>query len=172
MTVFNPYGPFQVPVRHLPRGRVIATDEVIREWWHSSGLPDGIALACGLFVFAMRAGSHYVPYYVGRTSRQGFARECFTPHKRNKYNHALALQGGTPVLCLIAHPKRRGPINNTAICSLEIELIKHAHRCNPNLLNERLLEALPAWTVAGVLRSNDHPTESASKLKQILGMAS
>jgi hypothetical protein len=168
--VFEPYGPFDLPFETLPRGRRIASDEAIAEWWEYLDY-DKLGDARGVFVFSLRAGKGYTPYYVGKTSRQTFARECFTSHKRDKYNHALALQAGTPMLSLLAHPTRRGPVNHSAIDGLELELIQHAYARNPDeLMNERRIEDLPIYSVAGVLRSGrGKPSKDARELKRILG---
>jgi hypothetical protein len=169
--VFDPYGPFPVPVLNLGRGRLIATDDVIDEWWE--GLPyTDLGTSRGVFVFSLRAGKGFTPYYVGKTSRQDFAHECFTAHKRNKYNHALALQSGTPMLSFIAHPTRRGPVNHNAIDQLELELIQYAYDRNPDyLMNERRIEDLPRWSIAGALRhGRGKPSADAIALRRILGL--
>lgn len=169
--VFEPYGPFDIPWDKLPRGRRIASDETIAAWWECLEYAN-LSTARGVFLFSLRAGKGYTPYYVGKTSRQGFANECFTPHKRNKYNHALALQAGTPTLSLLAHPTRRGPVNHSAIDGLELELIQHAYARNPTeLMNERRIEDLPIYSVAGVLRSGrGKPSGDARELRRILGI--
>jgi hypothetical protein len=168
--VFDPYGPFDIPVHSFARGRVIAPDNEIKRWWDDLDYDELHALK-GVFVFALRAGKGYKPYYVGKTSKQGFGRECFTPHKRNKYNHALAMQAGTPTLMLLAHPQRRGSINHSAIDSLELELINMAYERNPDLMNERRIEDLPIYSVAGVLRSGrGKRSEDATELRRILGI--
>jgi hypothetical protein len=122
-------------------------------------------------VFALRAGKGCKPYYVGMTSKQDFGRECFTSHKRNKYNHALAMQAGTPTLMLLVHPQRRGSVNHSAIDSLELELINMAYERNSDLINERHIEDLPIYSVAGVLRSGrGEPSGDAIELRRILGI--
>jgi hypothetical protein len=168
--VFEPYGPFDVPYHRLARGRVIAPDKEIAAWWDDLGYDD-LYFSRGVFVFALRAGKGYAPYYVGKTSRQNFGRECFTSHKRNKYNHALALQAGMPTLMFLTHPVRKGPVNHSAIDSLELELINMAYARNQYLMNERRIEDLPIYSVAGVLRSGrGKPSADARELRRILGV--
>jgi hypothetical protein len=168
--VFEPYGPFDVPYHRLARGRMIAPDDEIAEWWADLEYTD-LSNAKGVFVFSLRAGRGYTPYYVGKTSRQEFGRECFTSHKRNKYNHALALQAGMPTLMFLTHPTRRGPVNHSAIDGLELELINMAYARNEQLMNERRIEDLPIYSVAGAIRSGrGKPSEDAVELKRILGI--
>lgn len=169
--VFEPYGPFELPIERLPWGRRIAPDRELAAWWKALDYND-LGSARGVFVFSLRAGKGYTPYYVGKTSRQTFSDECFTPHKREKYNHALALQAGTPMMFLVVHPTRRGPVNHSAIDGLELELIQHAYARNPDeLMNERRIEDLPIYSISGVLRtSRGQPSRDAQELKRILGI--
>jgi len=169
--VFDPYGPYEVPVLNLDRGRIVATDDAIAEWWGDLPYLD-LGLSRGVFVFSLRAGKGFTPYYVGKTSKQDFAHECFTAHKRNKYNHALALQAGTPVMILIAHPPRRGPVNHSIIDQLELELIQYAYDRNPHyLMNERRIEDVPRWSISGALRhGRGKPSADAIALRRVLGL--
>lgn len=170
--VFEPYGPFVVPVLNLDRGRVVSTDQ-LDEWWEELDLDqEGLSTGRGVFVFSLKAGKGYTPFYVGKTSRQDFEHECFTPHKRDKYNHALASRSGTPVLSLIAYPTRRGAVNHNAIDQLELELIQYAYERNPDgLRNERRIEDIPRWSIAGALRhGRGKPSNEATELRRILGL--
>mgnify|MGYP001560557112 CR=1 FL=1 len=159
--VFVPEGPFEVPVEHLPRGRRIAASRQMREFWERVG--DDIAGAKGVYLFAMRAGRGFTPYYVGKAARQPFLRECYTPDKRNKFNAALAHQRGTPVIIFLPSPLRRGRTNLPAIAALEQEMIQYGYEKNPRLLNIHHASDPPKWNVQGVLRGGRGRRSEAAK---------
>lgn len=49
---------------------------------HRDRLPDG----CGCYVSALKNGSNIVVWYVGKTEKCTFRKECFQAHKVNIYN--------------------------------------------------------------------------------------
>ncbi len=82
------YGPIAVPVRLVNRVKFIDSDRLPELWEQQA---EGLASKRGLYVFAMRAGQGFTPWYVGRTSK-GFEKEIFTPHKVVKYQRIFADQ--------------------------------------------------------------------------------
>lgn len=76
-----------------------------------------------------------------------------------------------PTLMFLTYPTRKGPVNHSAIDGLELELINMAYARNEYLMNERRIEDLPLYSVAGVLRSGrGKPSQDARELKRILGI--
>jgi hypothetical protein len=58
----------------------------------------GLTEACGCYVFAVRAGKGYSPYYVGQACKRSILMEALNPSNREKYNKVLGDRKGTPVL--------------------------------------------------------------------------
>ncbi len=66
------------------------------EKW-STGLSD----ACGCYVFAIRAGKGYTPYYVGQACKRAMLDEALNPSNREKYNEVCSEGKGMPVMFLL-----------------------------------------------------------------------
>jgi hypothetical protein len=121
-------------------------------------------------VFGIRAGGGITPVYVGKTHRQTFAEECFTPHKVGKYNEGLVeYRRGTPVLFLLTPPVRRGRPNQGNVDELEAFLIQTGVAANEDILNVQGT-ARADWTIAGVLRTGQgRASESATLFERMMG---
>lgn len=161
------YGPVVVPIRLVNRGKFIDTDR-LHELWEQQA--EGLASKRGLYVFAMRAGRGFTPWYVGRTSK-GFEKEIFTPHKVVKYQRIFADQvTGTPVLFFVAKPGRPNVVPAPVLREAEKELIAIAYRCNPALENKQHAKAR-AWSSRGVIGGRaGRPTGSAAAFGTMLGI--
>lgn len=104
---FDVFGPFELPRNELKtlidRKRLDDLRKAIEN--EAPGLSD----ACGCYVFAMRSGGGYTPWYVGRTKLNTIFREATSADKLNKYADVLndtnadtnQQKIGTPVLFVI-----------------------------------------------------------------------
>jgi len=162
-TTFAVYGPCEVPVYQGAGGRTITTDEV-RVFWQSNS---SVAKSKGCYVFAMRAGKGFSPYYVGKATK-GFKQEAFSPHKLTKYQQCLAdYRRGTPVMFFVVASGKKG--GNTAhIGELEGFLIQVGLTANPYLLNVKGTKA-EDWGITGVLRGGKgKPSQDARQFRRLM----
>lgn len=131
----------------------------------------------GCYVFSIRAGKGALPWYVGLAEKQSFRKECFTPHKINHYNNAIAARKGTPFLTLIpkytpnwklSSPNNRG---HRDIQQLEVMLIGNCLTRNKNLLNVSDTKLLREMMVHGLLNSPPgKPKSEVRDFKSLLGL--
>lgn len=164
--MFEVYGPFEVP---LEKGyRRVAKD--LRTLWEQEGASE-VGDRAGVYVLCIKTSRGEMPTYVGKTTKQSFKAEAFTPAKLYLYDKALDdYKIGKPVIYFIAYPIVRGPINAKAIDELETYLINEASRRNPNLTNLRKVKKYN-WGICGVLRTGPgKPSASATKFKGALGL--
>jgi len=124
-------GPIEIP---WGDDRYIETRDLGGFWSAPEQARPGISTSHGIYLFAMRAGHGYTPWYVGKTSaRRGFSDEVCQPHKLGHYNAVVhRYQRGTPVLFLIypvteVHSSLRKPSKaelNLACCRFRRRLPK------------------------------------------------
>src|SRR5580692_11425011 len=62
---------------------------------------EGLSDACGCYVFAIRAGRGYTPYYVGQATKRAIPKEALNPSNREKYNVVLGYGRGRPVIFVL-----------------------------------------------------------------------
>lgn len=81
----------------------------------------------GVYVFALRAGKGYKPWYVGKTNGQkGMSRECMTDNKVNKYNEAMRRSNGSPVLFFVVPPGSKRVAAKPVVTDMERQLTQDA----------------------------------------------
>jgi hypothetical protein len=174
--IFDVCGPYEIP-RFGPKGLVnresrealletIAVDD--------DGLPD----ACGCYVFAIRAGQGYTPWYVGQSQQQSIIREAMNSDNLVKYNEVLNGRKGTPILFLIPLQTPTGRYAKQpdgslpAVDFLERWLIAASLEKNPDLINNRETRFLREIHVKGILNATQGEAHSASRaLRQTLGFS-
>lgn len=165
MTQFTTHGPFVVPTIKLAGGRSITKAEICAFWEKN---PDYKGCV-GCYVFGMRAGKGITPLYVGKATKN-FGQEAFAHHKLSKYLPALtSYRRGTPVIFFVVYPPKKGTTNLTHIGALEKFLIQQGVAANPLLLNISHAK-VPAWGIAGILRSETKkPSKAAAAFKSLFG---
>ena len=134
----------------------------------------GYSREFGCYLFGMQHGHAFTPFYVGKTARQQFERECFTAHKRTYFNEVLAADRGRrrPVLLLVVRTRRHRGRPEKDIDRMETWLIAQAKSVNPKLKNKSKVRP-ETWGIAGVVRSDGRrPTAAARILRRALGIAS
>jgi hypothetical protein len=130
-TVFDIYGPFDVPFTRAGGGRIIDKDDA----WDFFEDNDEFADAYGCYVFGMRAGRGFTPWYVGKATGS-FQSEVFTADKLTKYHRVLVQYArGTPVVFFIVPDIGRGRRPTNRIDELESYLIGEAEAANPHIVN-------------------------------------
>jgi hypothetical protein len=150
-----------------------------KEFWRevrssNERIPD----ACGCYIFALKNGSNIVAWYVGKTEKMTFEKECFQPTKINYYNDVLADHNGTPLLFFIPRLTPSGnkfskPTNSgyRDVEFLEKLLIGMALERNPRLMNIKNTTLLREMVVPGVMNSPQaRPTLAVSDLRNALGL--
>lgn len=164
----------------IPRSNRLVDKGQLRQFWDSVAAhsQDPLGHAIGCYVFSLKSGGGVRPWYVGRSTKQIFMKECFAPHKLWHYNEVLASYGKcTPYLTLVV---KRTPKNKFAKVSkakgahkdikfLEQHLIGLCLDRNPDLRNVKDTSFLRNMVVPGVINSPQaRPTRGAQSLKTLL----
>ncbi len=150
-------GPFTVPYTTNMKIKRVSKPEGI-SFWNTSAVQH-LANKQGCYIFAIRAGRGFTPWYVGKAGtgkrKKGFASEIFTPSKLVNYNDALhSTIRGTPVMFFVSRAGNSRVIPNKDIAQMETFLIQNAVGKNPNLTNTANTKNLPKWSIKGVIRSS------------------
>lgn len=168
MIAFKVYGPFKIPFDGNVQKKV--KDSELNKFWQQGDLKK-IQKKQGLYIFALQAGKGYTPWYVGKTAKQDFVKECFTTDKLNKYNKTL-FKGlkGTPVMFFIARPGNKKKAPNAIVDNMETFFIQEAKYKNSGLLNTQKAK-LPEWGIDGVIRSGKGTSSKQSRgFKKLMGL--
>jgi len=109
---FTPSKAIQIPVRN---GIIDQNSIKNDDWWkefdtkikndksQEKVLPFREGRGC--YIFSIKKYGKITPWYVGKTQKQTFEKECFHYHKFAKYSKVFMNQRGTPMLTLIAKVK-------------------------------------------------------------------
>lgn len=152
---FWSFGPFEVD---LSQDRSHFWAQVREEEeWESLG-HNRLCHAIGCYVFLLRYGDKYRPFYVGKTNaKSGFYSEIFAPHKLDHYQNIISEHPRhTPLMLLF--PLRtptwtlsRAYVTNRPLIEwMERILIGMALAKNPDLYNRRDTKNLKNCIVDGV----------------------
>jgi len=173
---FYPHEPFAIPKQK--NGLVVTDKKTLAEFWDELDEETECDLsgAIGCYIFSIRAGKGVLPWYVGLAEKQSFRKECFTPHKLNHYNNAVAARKGTPMLTLVAKYTPSGKLisptggTHRDIQHLEPMLIAKCLGRNPNLLNMKDTMLLREMVVPGLINGGKgQPTASVATFKALIG---
>ena len=164
--LFDVAGPFKVKrygkKKLITKQSLTELKQELEEW--ESGLCD----ACGCYVFAIRAGKGYTPYYVGQACKRAILDEALNPSNRGKYNEVCSETNGMPVLFFLPMrtPTRRfrkkGSGRLPAIDFLERWLIAQAIDKNSRLINNKETRFLRKIHVVGVFNAGQGEATSDS----------
>ena len=152
MRMLQVYGPFAVPFARIrARSSKWIGNEHSKRFWDKVR-DSHLHKKQGCYVFCLRAGKGFTPWYVGKAAKSSFQKECFTPHKLNKFNEALSKgKNGTPILFFIALSGKKIKIGAAIIEEVETFLIRAGKDANPSLLNKS--KTKPSnWGITGVIR--------------------
>ena len=162
-------GPYELPFDTNGNGKRIGRPEA-RQFWADKAT-NHLLLKQGCYVFAMRVGKGFKPWYVGRAGK-GFGQEVLTDHKRDHYNDVLFKKPrGTPVMFFVTPPARKRAVPAGELNHMEKELIQFALKKNPGLKNVQNTKNTPKWTIKGVVRAGrGRRGTTEQKFKTMMGM--
>jgi hypothetical protein len=173
---FDIYGPYEVPRHQHGRARIITRNSLrgLAELIDNEDMING----CGCYVFAMRAGRGYTPWYVGQASKMRLLEESMNANNRENYNRILLEQNGTPVIFYIpkltngnrfAKPTRNVNGQLKSVNFLEEWLIATALQKNPKLINHQKTHFLKNLHVVGLInpRTGENNNTSAELKRAI-----
>ena len=86
MTVFEVYGPKEIPFTLTNNIKHISKDNTNE--FRKTLVKERIDKKQGCYIFCLRAGRGYTPWYVGKATK-GIRQECMHETKRNHYNEVL-----------------------------------------------------------------------------------
>jgi hypothetical protein len=156
------FGPFKVTCE---KGTTGPAKQVGKE--HIKSFWDEEASCCatkqGCYVFALKAGRGYTPWYVGKATKS-FKQECFQADKLVRYNNVLFKgQKGTPVLFFVAPGGNKNKVPMRIIDEMENFLIQAALYENPQIKNVAKTKNVPKWGINGVVRGGKGKPDTTSK---------
>lgn len=161
-------GPFEIVTlkkrKQKSQFQKIVTKETIRKFWDKIELKE-LKDKVGCYVYCIRAGGGYIPYYVGKTNRC-FEKETSEASKINIYNEVLFLYGkGTPMIFLVVPKEIRKGANKLLkekIAKVERFLIIQAKLRNNELLNVQH-SMMPTFSIKGYYNSNNKGAKTRSE---------
>ena len=173
---FEPYGPFDLRPTLENENRSWRADF----WSEVESYCEGLSGANGIYIFSLKFGSKFTPWYVGKTcSEKGFKQEVFQDHKISHYYDASGERRGRQYLHLIARVEvskmnfsKYNDLAARQIDDLESYLIGMALVRNPKLRNISKTRFLRSLNIAGVIgpRYEERPREDSRTLKNVLGL--
>lgn len=130
----------------------------------------------GVYVFAVRHGQSYTPYYVGKT-QNSFKAEVFNSSNKRQYEAVNREHNGKTVIFLLvpsdevnlsAKDVGRVSKNRSAIIKeIEEYFIRLAACANPKLINTHKAKG-PEWSIKGVLNADQgNPGKDACLFKSM-----
>lgn len=148
MTLFEVYGPYEIPFSQQKSIKLIHQDDTKK--FLASLVEEGISKKQGCYIFCLRAGRGFRPWYVGKATK-GIYQECMQDGKIKRYNEVLHKGNkGKPVMFFALPPgegKNKAPTNT--INEMEKFLIKAAYEKNKDIKNTHHAKD-DAWTIKGV----------------------
>jgi hypothetical protein len=141
------FGPIDIPCSNHASSSVKNITTVDRDNFMAELAGLDLAKKNGCYVFAMRAGRGFCPWYVGKTNRR-LIQECMAPLQITKYNEVL-FSGikGTPVMFFVCPEGKKNKIPNKVCLDIESFLIHQAALENPDLKNSHKVDA--QWVIRG-----------------------
>lgn len=132
---------------------------------------EGLSDACGCYVFAVRAGKGYTPYYVGQACKSSLPNEALNPSNISNYNGILTHRKGTPVLFFIPMRTPQGKFRKrnktngylSSLTFLERWLIHAAVSKNYDLINSKETYFLKNIHVKGIFNARKGESTSDSQ---------
>ena len=136
----------------------------------------GFSSKHGVYVFAVKHGKAYLPYYVGKT-KNSFKAEIFNSSNLRKYEFVFRERNGKPVMFLLVPSDEVSLTENKAnkvskkragiIEEIEEFFIQLSACVNPKLLNKQKSKG-PKWSIKGVLNtSQGRPDKETSSFKSM-----
>ncbi|GAB6112554.1 hypothetical protein [Desulfomicrobium salsuginis] len=173
--IFFPYGPFDIPKQE--NGLISRNRDDLKEFWQRvEEENEGLSNAIGIYIFSIRAGKGVRPWYVGKSDKAGFFKECFQPHKIKHYDNCIAARKCTPLLTFIPKFTQANyfaqPNGNPQkdISSLEKMLIGACLQKNKDLVNVRDTKIFRDMVVHGYLNTpQGGVANNVKEFKKLIG---
>jgi hypothetical protein len=163
---FDVVGPFVI-TRHGPNN-LIDTQSYFDLRQEADDKWEGLSSACGCYVFAIRAGKGFTPFYVGQACATRLVAEAMNASNCLKYNRVLPKRG-KPVIFLLPMMTTTGRLRKRpksgkllSVDFLEKWLIATCLVKNPHLLNNMQTRLLKKLHVTGVLNAKQGASNGAS----------
>jgi hypothetical protein len=150
------------PVKHIDGGEKSAFLEKLNE--------HGLASKNGCYIFALKAGKGYSPWYVGKATKS-MKQECMALASMRHYNAVLANgDKGTPVMFFVVPEGAKNKVGKNVCDDIETFLIQSAYKANPALRNIQKTK-VPEWSIKGLVRSGQgRPTKTEESFKTMMGL--
>jgi len=160
---------FEVSCQRAKKGSAKRIEqEDCKAFWDTEAIH--YAAKQGCYVFALKASKGYTPWYVGKTKKQDFKKECFGSFQLGKYNKALFGHKGKPVIFFVAGAGNKNVLPREVVHELEHFLIQQGHYENADLLNKANARQ-PEWGIKGVLRSGKgKPDTPSNTFRKMMGI--
>lgn len=163
-------GPISIPFQKSVQGCAKHIGKVeVKAFWETAEA-EAIAEKQGCYVFALKAGKGFRPWYVGKATKT-MRQESLHPHKLAHYNEVL-FQGmkGTPVLFFVVLGGNKKKVSAVVIDEMETFFIQTVLTKHPEIQNVQKTN-LPEWTVKGVIRGGKgQPKVNAVMFSKMMGL--
>ena len=162
------YEPIEIPFTS-GKGNAKHIDKPEKKEFLSRLNQAGLSNKQGCYVFALRAGKGFCPWYVGKAT-VSMEQECMG-NAIQHYN-AVLFKGikGTPVMFVVALDGNKSKVPRKTCDDIETFLIQTALFENPDLRNIQKTK-VPEWSIDGVIRANrGKPTSIAQVFKKMMGL--
>lgn len=144
---FEVFGPYEIPFV-VNNGVKRIEKYHVKEFWTNSELSQ-FCDKHGCYVFALRSGGGFKPWYVGKTNT-GMKKECFSSHKLDIYNGVVyKCDKGTPVMFFITYPGGKMKASQRIVGELEKDLIASAVAKHPDIAQVKDTKG-PRYNIAGI----------------------
>ena len=168
-------GPFNIPLVSVvnTNAKHVAGSKALKAFWNSTvgthGEEAAISKKDGIYIFAMRVGKGFTPWYVGLASNS-FEKEVFTAGKLVKYNQVVSMHG-TPVVFFVTTANQRGKnVPGPVLKRVEKRLIRAAVEKNPSLKNKRGTIDHDSYTIQGVRGMPGKPNRLQIAFRNMMGL--
>jgi hypothetical protein len=130
----------------------------------------GLSSKNGCYIFAIRAGRGYRPWYVGKATKS-MKQECMAIASQRHYNAVLANgTKGTPVMFFVVPEGNKNKVSARLCEDLETFLIQSAYNANSEIRNIQKTK-VPEWSIKGLIRSGKgRRTKIQTSFKKMMGI--
>lgn len=163
------HGPIDIPVSRLANSSIKRISPDNKRAFLSILEDEGLDRKQGCYIFSLRAGRGFCPWYIGKTTRC-FAYECVGAHQMERYNEVLfSGRKGSPVMFFVAPEGRKKTVPKSICDDLEWYLINQAFQENADIANDRKLIA--QWSIKGVFgEGRGRPAGNEEQFQLMMGI--
>jgi len=169
---FELFGPFFLePSKNNKGSKFIQTGDIHNFWKVVAESGENILPEKqGCYVFSIKAGSGFKPWYIGKTSKQSFRQEVFNGNNINKFNAVLFNNThGRLAFYFIAKAGNKKTVSNPDAARIEKLLISYAVKKNENLLNIHYTKD-SGIRIKGVINSKGKQSQDQIRFKTMMGI--